>query len=82
MITVRCKQCNREIRSDHHTHCCGCPNMMTVIEDKVTAVDLSKVVMINSSNKIENGNVLTSSDLSYQEERRKRKVRKLDFEVR
>ena len=56
--------------------------MMTVIEDKVTAVDLTKVVMIHSSNKIENGNVLTSSDLSYQEERRKRKVRRLNFEVR
>ena len=82
MIIVRCKQCNTEIKSDHHTHCCGCPNMMTVIEDKVTAIDLSKVVMISSSNRVKDGNVLTSSDLSFQEERRKRKVKKLDFEIR
>jgi protein-arginine kinase activator protein McsA len=46
MITVRCKNCNREIKSTHHTQCCGCPNMMTVIEDKITAVDLTKVVMV------------------------------------
>ena len=82
MITVRCKQCNKEIRSDHHTHCCGCPNMMTVIEDKVTAVDLSKVVMVESNKETIPKSFLSNSDLSYQEERRKRKVRRLDFEVR
>ena len=82
MITVRCKQCNKEIRSDHHTHCCGCPNMMTVIEDKVTAVDLSKVVMVQSQKETKPKSYLSQSDLSFQEERRKRKVRKLDFDVR
>jgi len=82
MITVRCKQCNKEIRSDHHAHCCGCPNMMTVIEDKVTAVDLTKVVMVESNRETIPKSFLSQSDLSYQEERRKRKVRRLDFEVR
>jgi len=82
MITVRCKQCNKEIRSDHHTHCCGCPNMMTVIENKVTAVDLSKVVMVESNKETIPKSFLSQSDLSFQEERRKRKVRRLDFEVR
>ncbi len=56
--------------------------MMTVIEDKVTAVDLSKVVMVESNKEPTSKGVLTNSDLSYQEERRKRKVRRLDFEVR
>jgi hypothetical protein len=55
--------------------------MMTVKGDGVTAVDLSRVVMVNSTQK-EQRNVLSSSDLAYQEARRQRKVRKLDFEVR
>jgi len=55
---------------------------MSVKGDSVTAVDLSRVVMINSAKKEEKTNVLSSSDLAYQEARRQRKVRKLDFEVR
>ena len=66
------------------THSCGCPNMMTVKGDSVTAVDLSHVIMVQSSQKknSKNTNVLSPQDLNFQEERRKRKVRKLDFEVR
>ena len=58
--------------------------MTTVKGDSVTAVDLSKVLMIQSSNKKQskNTNVLSAQDLNFQEERRKRKVRKLDFEIR
>ena len=82
MITVRCKNCNREIKSNHHTQCCGCPNMMTVIEDKVTAVDLTRVVMVESNRETIPKSFLSQSDLSYQEQRRKRKVRRLDFDVR
>jgi len=60
---------------------CGCPNMASIRGDKISAVDLSQIVMLNSyTSKKEN--ILTSEDLSYQEQRRKRKVRKLDFEVR
>ena len=83
MLVVRCKDCNKEITS-HGTQSrsCGCSNMMTVKGDSVTAVDLSRVIMINSGNKKEKNEVLSPQDLSFQEERRKRKVRKLDFEVR
>jgi hypothetical protein len=58
--------------------------MTTVKGDSVTAVDLSKVLMIQSTQKknSKNTNVLSPQDLNFQEERRKRKVRKLDFEVR
>ena len=56
--------------------------MMTVKGDSVSAVDLSRVVMINSTQKEQKSNVLSSSDLEYQEARRQRKVRRLDFEVR
>ena len=58
--------------------------MTTVKGDSVTAVDLSHVIMVQSSQKknSKNTNVLSPQDLNFQEERRKRKVRKLDFEVR
>jgi hypothetical protein len=56
--------------------------MMTVQGDKVTANDLREVVWLNSKNKIKNHSILTKDDLEYQENRRKRKVRKLNFETR
>ncbi len=55
---------------------------MTVKEDKVSARDLSKVVMINNNSLQKKKSVLSSQDLSFQEDRKKRKVRKLDFEIR
>jgi hypothetical protein len=55
--------------------------MMTVKGDGVSAVDLTRVIMVNSTKK-EQKNVLTSQDIAWQEARRQRKVRKLDFEVR
>ena len=84
MIVVQCKDCRREISSSAgRTQSCGCPNMMTIKGDSVTAVDLSRGVMVSAENKKkkEEG-VLSPHDLSFQEERRKRKIRKLDFEVR
>jgi len=56
--------------------------MTTVIGDKVSALDLSKVVLINSENNLKNTGILTKGDLEYQENRRKRKVRKLNFEIK
>jgi len=82
MISVRCRDCNKELTGTNKTQVCGCPNMMTVKGDSVSAVDLSRVVMLNSTQKEQRSNVLSSSDLAYQEARRQRKVRKLDFEVR
>ena len=81
MIIVRCRDCNKELTSTNKTQVCGCPNMMTLKGDSVSAVDLSRVVMVNCTQK-EQKNVLSSSDLAYQEARRQRKVRRLDFEIR
>ena len=81
MLVVRCRDCNKEITSTHKTQVCGCHNMMTVKGDSVSAVDLSRVVMVNSTHR-EQKNVLTSQDLAFQEARRQRKVRRLDFEIR
>jgi hypothetical protein len=82
MITVRCKECGKEISTNTgKTISCGCPNMATLNGDRLTAVDLNKVVMVRSHEE-ERSEGLTSQDLQWQEERRKRKVRKLDFEIR
>ena len=85
MLIVRCKDCSKEVSSHgNQTQSCGCPNMTTVKGDSVTAVDLTKVIMIQSSTKKESKtkDVLTTQDLAFQEERRKRKDRKHDFEIR
>ena len=83
MLVVRCKDCNKELHSKSgRSQSCGCPNMTTIKGDSVTALDLSRVVMINSGKSKKNTEVLSPQDLTFQEERRKRKVRKLDFEVR
>ena len=82
MITVRCRDCNREVSSvSAQSKSCGCPNMVTVKGDTVTAVDLNRTIMV-SSNYDDKKTGLTSQDLQWQEQRRKRKVRKLDFEIR
>ena len=81
MIVVRCKQCNTEVKSNSQTKSCGCPNMLTVTGDTFSAVDLTSVIVVRSNHdKQKDG--LTSQDLAWQEERRKRKVRKLDFDIR
>ena len=80
MLSVRCKQSNTELTSSNKTQVCGCPNMMTITGDAVSAVDLKKVVITRLDKKETEG--LTSHDLEWQEKRRKRKVRKLDFEIK
>jgi len=82
-LRVRCKDCNKEI-SGHQTRTisCGCPNMTTIRGGVISAVDLSRVVMLNSLKENQSKGVLTSQDIAWQEARRQRKVRRLDFEVR
>jgi len=59
--------------------------MTTVTGDSISARDMSKVMIVShaphghSANKKDS---FTSQDLEWQEQRRKRKVRKLNFEVR
>lgn len=83
MVSVRCKVCGTELSSHPvKTKSCGCANMTTVKGDTITALDLSKVVMTSSDKQSNTSNLLTKEDLAFQEERRSRKVRKLDFEIR
>ena len=83
MITVQCTVCGVELhRHETKTKCCGCPNMTTVCGETVSAVDMSKVIMLTNVNKTKKTGVLTDDDLKYQEARRQRKVRKINFEER
>lgn len=81
MIIVRCKQCGTELTSSSKVQFCGCPNQMRVVDDKVGAIDLNEVVMVKSIQQ-KKTNKLSAEDLAYQEARRQRKVRRLDFEER
>ena len=83
MLQIRCKDCNVELTAHPtRTRCCGCPNMATLKADKVSALDLTKIVMIESNKENKNSSVLTNEDIAWQEARRNRKVRRLDFEIR
>ena len=83
MLSIRCKDCNKELLGHpSKTVSCGCPNMATIRGDKISAVDLSRIVMLNSVGTKPKSGVLTNEDIAWQEARRQRKVRRLDFEVR
>jgi len=56
--------------------------MTTLTGEKISALDLSEVVLLNTEKNVKKQPLLSNADLKYQEERRQRKVRKLDFEVR
>ena len=82
-LKIRCRTCGRELEGHPtKTVTCGCPNMATIRGDKISALDLSRVVMLNSYQSKRKSGVLTNEDIAWQEARRNRKVRKLDFEVR
>ena len=82
-LKIRCRSCGRELEGHpSKTVTCGCPNMASIRGDKISALDLSKIVMLNSYQTKKKSGVLTNEDIAWQEARRNRKVKRLDFEVR
>lgn len=82
-LKIRCRSCGRELEGHPtKTITCGCSNMATIRGDRISALDLSQVVMLNSIHTKSKSSVLTNEDIAWQEARRQRKVRRLDFEVR
>ena len=82
-IKIRCRSCGKELEGHpSKTVCCGCPNMATIRGDKISAVDLSNVVMLNSYHPKNKKEVLSSEDILWHEQRKQRKVRKMNFETR
>ena len=48
MVKVRCRVCGKEVEGhSHQTRCCGCSNMTTVTGDSITALDMSKVMIVS-----------------------------------
>jgi hypothetical protein len=84
MLKIRCKMCNKELHSHPtQTKCCGCDNLTTVKDDKITALDLTLVELISKPDQKNNSSSLfTREDLAYQESRRNRKIRKMEFEIK
>ena len=82
-LRIRCRSCNKELEgSAGKSVCCGCSNMTTIKGDVISANDMSNVVVLNMPSKERDSGVLRPEDIQWQERRRQRKVRKLDFEVR
>lgn len=82
MLKIRCKVCNSELYTGCSKKFCGCSNMMSLQDDKISAIDLTKVVIVEGAVNKKSSNVLSYEDIAWQEERKKRKIRRLDFEVR
>ena len=82
MIIVRCKECNTELTSSNKIQTCGCPNQLKVEGNKISAENLDRVVMVSQDREEKIDSVFSREELAYQEQRRKRKVKRLDFEVR
>ena len=82
MLKIRCKSCNTELETQNKIQVCGCQNMTSIIGNKITAEDLTQVIMVNSHTEPQKSSRLTSEDMQFQESRIAIKVRKLDFEVR
>ena len=82
-LRIRCRSCGKELEGHPtKTVTCGCSNMATIRGGVISALDLSQVVMLNSYQTKTKSGVLTNEDLAFQEARRQRKVKRLDFEVR
>ena len=82
-IKVRCRSCGKEVEgAAGRAVSCGCPNRVAIVGDVISATDMDKVVMLNSYGLNKEKEGLTDQDLQWQEQRRRRKVRKLDFEIR
>jgi hypothetical protein len=57
--------------------------MTSIVGDRITAVDLSQAVIVKMRNDDKKHQTsLSNSDMEWQESRSRRKIRKLDFEVR
>ena len=81
MLRVKCKRCNTELISTNKVQSCGCTNRMVLEGDTVSAVNLSEVILLNNTIVSKAGH-LTENQLEWQEQRRKRKIRKLTYEER
>jgi len=81
-MLVRCNACGKDLQSEKSRVSCGCSNMTTVHGDTVSAVDMNQVILLQNNKNVKKQPLFTAQELEYQEARRRRGVRKLQFEER
>ena len=82
MLVIRCKNCGKHLEGHPtKTRCCQCSNLTSIRGTNIAANDLSLVEIIQG-NYQKKQPVLSKEDLAFQEARKNRKVRRLDFDVR
>lgn len=82
MLKIYCKLCGSEVESHpSQLRTCSCKNAQ-LKDNVISGYDLSKIEIISNSNKSQKTSIFSQKDLEYQENRRKRKVSKLTYEIR
>ena len=79
-MRVQCLVCNTIITTTGKPQVCGCENQMVVDDTSFTAKSLANVKCLNTN--VREAGHLTEDQLEWQQQRRKRKIRKLTFEER
>ena len=72
-IRVRCRSCGKEVSAQTgKTASCGCPNMVTVSGDTISANDMSKGIMLSPRREEQVRKTLfAKEDLEFQESRKR-----------
>jgi len=82
-IRVRCRSCGKEVIGvSGKSVCCGCSNNTTVYNDRISAMDMNKIIMLGNYGSSKSKSLFSGDELEWQEKRNQRRVRKLDFEIR
>ena len=83
MLRVRCKQCGVELTSTNKTQVCGCSNQMELIESKISAVDLSQVMIVKLRvDDRDPKSYFSEADFEWKKKRKNRKIKKLDYDIK
>ena len=83
MLVIRCKNCNKQLESHPtKTRSCRCENFTSIRGTNISGNNLSLVEIIVNTTQNPQNSSLSKKDLEFQEKRKQRKVRKLDFEER
>ncbi len=83
MLVIRCKNCGKQLEEHPaQLRCCQCPNLTSIRGGNISGLDLSLVEIITGTKSKQHPTVLTKQDLEFQEQRKQRKVKRLDFEIR
>ena len=82
MLVIRCKNCGKQLEGHPtKTRSCQCENFTSIRGTNISGNSLSLVEIIQSPSK-KKQSLLTKQDMEFQEQRKKRKVKRLDFDER